>query len=90
MTPARGCSSRPPAGQSASDCACNTWPARVAGLTRLADGVRLDLDGQPSALADVAPAAVAELSLGRGSQVWLRVRPADLEIYPRVGGTTPA
>jgi molybdate transport system ATP-binding protein len=25
----------------------NTWPAQIAGLTMLADRVRLDLDGQP-------------------------------------------
>jgi molybdate transport system ATP-binding protein len=63
----------------------NAWPARVAGLTLLADRVRLDLAGQPSALADVTPAAVAELSLSPGSQVWLTVKATDLEVYPRDG-----
>ena len=60
----------------------NTWPATITGLTLLADRVRLDLDGRPSALADVTPAAVAELSLDRGSQVWLTVKATDLEVYP--------
>jgi len=59
----------------------NTWPAKITGLTLLADRVRLDLDGQPSALVDVTPAAVAELSLDPGSQVWLTVKATDLEIY---------
>ena len=59
----------------------NTWPARVAGLTLLADRVRLDLDGQPPALVDVTPAAVAELSLSPGSEVWLTVKATDLEVY---------
>ena len=63
--------------------ACNTWPAKITGLTLLADRVRLDLDGQPPALADVTPATVAELSLDPGSQVWLTVKAADLEVYPR-------
>ncbi len=36
-----------------------TWPARVTGLTLLAERVRLSLDGQPPALADVTPEAVA-------------------------------
>ena len=63
----------------------NAWPARVAGLTLLADRVRLDLAGQPSALVDVTPAAVAELSLGPGSQVWLSVKATDLEVYARDG-----
>ena len=59
----------------------NTWPAKIAGLTLLADRVRLDLDGQPPALADVTPAAVAELSLDAGSQVWLTVKATELEVY---------
>src|SRR5262249_71671 len=49
----------------------NTWTAKITGLTLLADRVRLDLDGQPPALVDVTPAAVAELSLEPGSEVWL-------------------
>jgi molybdate transport system ATP-binding protein len=60
----------------------NTWAARVAGLSLLADRVRLDLEGQPSALVDVTPAAVAELSLDPGSQVWLSAKATDLEVYP--------
>jgi molybdate transport system ATP-binding protein len=60
----------------------NTWPAKITGLTLLADRVRLDLEGQPSALVDVTPAAVAELSLSPGSQVWLTVKATELEVYP--------
>ena len=59
----------------------NTWPAKITGLTMLADRVRLDLDGQPPALVDVTPAAVAELSLDPGRQVWLSVKATDLEVY---------
>jgi molybdate transport system ATP-binding protein len=62
------------------------WPARVTGLTLMSERVRLSLDGQPPALADVTPAAVAQLSLGPGSPVWLAVSPADLEVYPRPPG----
>jgi molybdate transport system ATP-binding protein len=61
----------------------NAWPARVVGLTLLADRVRLDLDGQPPALADVTPAAVAELSLATGTEVWLSAKATDLEAYSR-------
>jgi molybdate transport system ATP-binding protein len=69
---------RPTAGS-----ARNAWPARVVGLTLLSDRVRLDLNGQPPALADVTPAAVADLSLDPGTQVWLTVKATDLEVYPR-------
>jgi len=69
-----------------SASARNTWPAKVTGLTLLADRVRLDLDGQPPALVDVTPAAVAELSLGPGSPVWLSVKATELEVYTRTDG----
>jgi molybdate transport system ATP-binding protein len=64
----------------------NTWPAKITGLTLLADRVRLDLEGQPRALVDITPAAVAELSLGPGSQVWLMVKATELEVYSRARG----
>jgi len=70
---------RPPEGTSVR----NTWPARVVGLTLLADRVRLDLSGQPSILVDVTPAAVADLSLRAGDEVWLAVKATELEVYNR-------
>jgi molybdate transport system ATP-binding protein len=63
----------------------NTWPAKVTGLTMLADRVRLDVEGEPSALVDVTPAAVAELALSPGSRVWLTAKATDLEVYARGG-----
>jgi molybdate transport system ATP-binding protein len=63
----------------------NAWSARITGLTLLADRVRLDLEGQPPALVDVTPAAVAELSLSPGSQVWLTVKATELEVYTGAG-----
>ncbi|WP_298455162.1 ABC transporter ATP-binding protein [uncultured Cellulomonas sp.] len=59
----------------------NTWPATVAGLTMLADRVRLDLVGAPSALVDVTPAAVAELGIVAGGQVWLSAKATEIEVY---------
>ena len=74
--------------QPSPSSARNTWPAKVAGLSLLADRVRLDLEGQPSALADVTPAAVAELSLDPGTQVWLTTKATDLEVYPHPNRST--
>ncbi|WP_068396834.1 ABC transporter ATP-binding protein [Kribbia dieselivorans] len=61
----------------------NVWPARVRGLSLLADRVRLDVVGRPSALVDVTPAAVAELGIAVGQEVWLSAKALDLEVYPR-------
>ena len=74
-------STQPPQSSSAR----NTWQAKITGLTLLADRVRLDLDGSPPALVDVTPAAVSELSLDPGSQVWLTVKATELEVYPHNG-----
>lgn len=65
----------------ADSSARNTWPATVAGLTMLADRVRLDLSGQPAALVDVTPAAVTDLGLRAGERVWLSTKATDLEVY---------
>jgi molybdate transport system ATP-binding protein len=72
-----------------STSARNIWPARITGLTLLADRVRLELDGEPAALVDVTPAAVADLSLGAGSQVWLTAKATDLEVYARSDSDRP-
>ena len=65
----------------------NTWPATIVGLTLLTDRVRIDLEGEPSALVDVTPSAVAELELTSGSRVWLTAKATDLEVY---GADVPA
>ncbi|HXD25411.1 MAG TPA: TOBE domain-containing protein, partial [Propionibacteriaceae bacterium] len=59
----------------------NTWPATIVGLTLLTDRVRIDLEGEPSALVDVTPAAVTALALTSGRPVWLSAKASDLEVY---------
>jgi molybdate transport system ATP-binding protein len=65
----------------------NTWPGTIAGLTLLADRVRLEVAGPPHALVDVTPAAVADLDLRAGAPVWLAVKATDLEVYERSPAT---
>jgi molybdate transport system ATP-binding protein len=70
----------------------NSWPATIVGLTLLTDRVRIDLEGAPSALVDVTPAAVSELELRSGGRVWLTAKATDLEVYgysgPRAGAVS--
>jgi molybdate transport system ATP-binding protein len=63
----------------------NVWPARVAAMEVLADRVRLQLAGEPSVLADVTPAAVAELRLEVGGEVWLSAKATEAEAYADPG-----
>lgn len=61
----------------------NVWPARVTGMSLLADRVRLDLVGSPSVLVDVTPAAVGELGIATGSEVWVSAKATEVEVYAR-------
>ncbi|SMD24290.1 ABC transporter ATP-binding protein [Kibdelosporangium aridum] len=60
----------------------NTWLAEVAGIEQHADTVRVRLNGTPDLLADVTTAAVAELSLTPGQQVWVTVKATETHAYP--------
>ena len=65
----------------------NVWPGSITGLEPHGDGVRVEVAGAPDAassiLAEVTPAAVAELALGPGVAVWAAVKASDVEVYPR-------
>jgi molybdate transport system ATP-binding protein len=64
----------------------NLWPGTVSGLELLADRVRVQVDGKPSALVDVTPAAVSELALRPGTRVWLAAKATEAETYPAPAG----
>jgi molybdate transport system ATP-binding protein len=61
----------------------NTWPATVADLEADRDRVRVQLDGSISLVAEVTPAAVADLRLEPGAAVWVSVKAVDLTAYER-------
>jgi molybdate transport system ATP-binding protein len=60
----------------------NLWEARVDGVERHGDQVRVHLDGPISVAADVTPAAVAELALTEGQVVWVAVKASETHCYP--------
>ncbi len=60
----------------------NVWRLRVEGIERFGDQVRVHLAGRPSLAADISPAALAELGLTRGDEVWAGVKAAEVECYP--------
>lgn len=61
----------------------NVWRLSVDGIERHGDQVRIHLEGPPSLAADISPAALAELGLGRGDTVWAGVKAAEVDCYPR-------
>jgi molybdate transport system ATP-binding protein len=60
----------------------NVWQGTVADMELLADRVRLQVRGAPSALVDVTPGAVSELALDVGRTVWLSAKATEAEAYP--------
>jgi molybdate transport system ATP-binding protein len=60
----------------------NVWRGRAAGLDLLGDRVRVSVEGQPALVADVTPAAVGELGLAEGTEIWVSVKATEVSVYP--------
>ncbi|HEY7199640.1 MAG TPA: ABC transporter ATP-binding protein, partial [Candidatus Dormibacteraeota bacterium] len=60
----------------------NVWRGRASGLDLLGDRVRVRIEGEPPVVAEVTPAAVAELRLAEGTEVWVSVKATDVRVYP--------
>ncbi|MET7337723.1 TOBE domain-containing protein, partial [Nonomuraea sp. NPDC005650] len=60
----------------------NVWQARIDGVERHGDNVRVHLDGPITAFADITPAALAELDLTPGQAIWASVKATETHIYP--------
>ena len=61
----------------------NVWQGTVAGLEILADRARVQVDATPPIVAEVTPAAVAELDLVGAADVWVAVKATEVAVYPR-------
>jgi len=59
----------------------NVWEGRATDLDLQGDRVRVRLQGSPSIVAEVTPAAVRELGLDRGDQVWIGVKATEVVVY---------
>ncbi|GII97009.1 ABC transporter ATP-binding protein [Sinosporangium siamense] len=60
----------------------NLWEARIDGVERHGDNVRVHLEGPVSVSADITQAALAELDLQLGQQVWASVKATETHAYP--------
>jgi molybdate transport system ATP-binding protein len=67
----------------------NVWDGTIRGLELLTDRIRVEVDGYPSALVDITPAAMVELGLTVGHQVWLSAKASEASLYPDPGRATP-
>lgn len=65
----------------------NLWRCEIAGLEPHGEGIRVELRGFPGyvgrLVAEVTSAAVIELDLRLGVEVWASVKASDVDVYPR-------
>ena len=61
----------------------NVWRSTVDGIERFGDQVRVHLAGPPALVADITPAALADLGLAHGDTVWAGVKASEVECYPQ-------
>jgi molybdate transport system ATP-binding protein len=60
----------------------NVWQGRASGIELFGDRARVRVEGKVPMVAEVTPAALAELKLGEGAEVWLSFKATDVGVYP--------
>ena len=59
----------------------NVWPGRVGDVDPEGDRVRVGIGGPPPIVAEVTPAAAAELGLVEGGDVWVSLKATEVSVY---------
>ena len=60
----------------------NVWRGRATTLDYQGDRVRVGVDGEIRIVAEVTPAAVNDLALAEGGDVWVSVKATEISVYP--------
>ena len=60
----------------------NVWRGRASALDFQGDRVRVGIEGEMPIIAEVTPAAVSELGLAEGGEVWVSVKATEITVYP--------
>lgn len=60
----------------------NVWPGRASNIELMGNRVRVRIDGAVPLVAEVTPAALKELELVEGGEVWLSFKATDVGVYP--------
>ena len=61
----------------------NVWPLEVVDIDHHHDRVRVRLDGSVPLVAEITPAAAAELDVRPGEQVWASLKAVEVDCYAR-------
>jgi molybdate transport system ATP-binding protein len=60
----------------------NVWAGRATSIELLGNRVRVRIDGEVPLVAEVTPAALKEMNLVEGGEVWLSFKATDVGVYP--------
>jgi len=60
----------------------NVWRGRITGIELMGGRVRVRVDGEVPVVAEVTPAALRELGLEEGGEVWLSFKATEVGVYP--------
>ena len=60
----------------------NVWPGRASSIELMGNRVRVRIDAEVPLVAEVTPAALKELELVEGGEVWLSFKATDVAVYP--------
>jgi len=60
----------------------NVWRGRASALDFQGDRVRVGVEGEMPIVAEVTPAAVSELDLAEGGEIWVSVKATEISVYP--------
>jgi len=57
------------------------WRGSVDGVEGQGDRARVYVDGAIPVVAEVTPAAVAELNLAGGGSIWVSIKATEIDVY---------
>lgn len=60
----------------------NVWRGRASALDFQGDRVRVGVEGEMPIIAEITPAAVRELDLAEGGEIWVSVKATEITVYP--------
>ena len=60
----------------------NAWPGRVSGVEMLGGRVRVRVEGEVPLVAEVTPAAISDMKVAEGGEVWVSFKSTDVGVYP--------
>ena len=60
----------------------NVWPGRVSGIDLSGGRVRVRVEGEVPLVAEVTPAAISDLKVEEGGEIWISFKATDVAVYP--------